>query len=130
MGFYTKLAYYILVLFLLWGSFRIIHSNSVSLMLVNCTDSDLATLAMLDKKVLTNFLYRDYYEVSSYSPLGPCRIADYDKERELLRVCNDPGSGWAGFFRVSEVELHQLVLRNARFDDLRRLCKPYPYKDL
>jgi len=120
----------LLLLFVFGGAVKLRDSNYVTIELDDCADSELATLAMLDETLERNFLNRDHYQVFSHSKNGPCRIADYDKERKLLQVCTDPGSGWSGFFKVSQPELHQLVVRSAKFDDLYKLCKPYSFKEL
>ena len=129
MSFYTKLAYCIFALFLiLWGAFKLYRGNSVDIKINDCADSELKILATLDKTVQRNFLDRNYYEVHSFSSFGPCRIADYDKEKKLLRVCVDPGSGWIGYFKVSEAELHGLVLSKAKFENLHQFCEPYSFE--
>lgn len=116
--------YFFLLVFALFGVYKIYTSNSKSLYLSDCKNSDAVVIRRLNEIVEQNFLNRESYEVFAYSDEGPCSIILYNTRYKALWICVDPGNGWAYMFDVTPAKLRLVVEKGYTYDQLQKILKP------
>jgi hypothetical protein len=105
------------------------NSNTKRISSSDCPEAELKALNELNNLVKNDFLGRDYYEVMA-SADGPCFLANYNTEEQVLLLANDPMSGWSGFYEVSPSQLEKICADRIRYEDFHNHFKPLPSRHL
>ena len=123
------LIWLILPLFLVLITSKLLKSNTKYIKINDCLNSgQIMTLKNLDDLVSQNFFNRTYYEVISYSN-GPCCLANYNKELQLLSIGTDGMSGFYGRYKASPAQLHEIVNKNVKFDSLKNYLQIFEIQE-
>ena len=92
---------------------------------IDCSEVNKVLFKKLANLVSENKFNRQYYEVILYYNAGCSKsyVLNYNTKYQLLRLSNDPCSGFSGYVKVSKEELFKIADSNIKVENFYQSYK-------